>query len=89
MPSPEPIDFKAGKLTGFILNFKKSGDVLSRHFHSVGEGHITIVVSGSVKIDGKNWSKVYKIGNVVDLPVNEFHEITSLEDSTKILNINK
>jgi quercetin dioxygenase-like cupin family protein len=89
MSSPKSKTFSAGKLNGIFYVFDKQGDVLDKHFHDVGFGHITCVVSGSVQINGENWSNSYYIGNVVDLPTNEFHEIIALENNTKILNINK
>jgi hypothetical protein len=82
-------ELKIGKLTGVIYLFEKKNDVLERHFHEAGAGHITIVSSGSVKIIGDGWEKEAKIGNVIDLPDHESHEIIALEDNTKIVNINK
>ena len=82
-------ELKAGKLTGIVYLFEKTNDVLERHFHEVGTGHITVVSSGSVKIIGDGWEKEVKIGGVVDLPDGQSHEIIALEDNTKIVNINK
>jgi len=82
-------DFKAGKLTGVVYLFEKTNDVLSRHFHEVDMGHITVVSSGSVKIIGDGWEKEVETGCVIDLPDNQSHEIIALEDNTKIVNINK
>lgn len=80
---------KIGKLTGVVYLFEKTNDILPMHFHGAGEGHITIVSSGSVKITGEGWEKKAQIGNVIDLPDNQSHEIVALEDNTKIVNINK
>lgn len=82
-------ELKAGKLTGVVYLFEKANDVLERHFHEAGTGHITVVSSGSVRIIGDGWEKELKIGNVMDLPDHESHEIIALEDNTKIVNINK
>ena len=82
-------DFKAGKLTGVVYLFEKTNDVLERHFHEAGMGHITVVSSGSVKIVGDGWEKEVKIGGVIDLPDGQSHEIIALENNTKIVNINK
>jgi quercetin dioxygenase-like cupin family protein len=82
-------ELKAGKLTGVVYLFEKTNDVLGRHFHEAGMGHITVVSSGSVRIIGDGWKKELKIGNVIDLPDNQSHEIIALEDNTKIVNINK
>jgi quercetin dioxygenase-like cupin family protein len=82
-------ELKAGKLTGVVYLFEKANDILERHFHEAGAGHITVVSSGSVRIIGDGWEKELKIGNVMDLPDHESHEIIALEDNTKIVNINK
>lgn len=82
-------ELKVGNLTGVVYLFEKANDVLKRHFHEVGAGHITVVSSGSVKVIGDGWEKEIKIGSVVDLPDGQSHEIIALEDNTKIVNINK
>jgi hypothetical protein len=82
-------NLKAGKLTGIVYLFEKANDVLERHFHEAGTGHITVVSSGSVRIIGDGWEKEVKIGGVIDLPDAQAHEIIALEDHTKIVNINK
>ncbi len=82
-------ELRTGKLTGIVYLFEKTNDVLERHFHEAGMGHITVVSSGSVKIIGEGWEKEVKTGGVVDLPDREWHEIIALEDNTKIVNINK
>ena len=82
-------ELKVGKLTGVVYFFEKTNDVLKRHFHETGMGHITVVSSGSVRIIGDDWEKEIKIGGVIDLPDNQSHEIIALEDNTKIVNINK
>jgi quercetin dioxygenase-like cupin family protein len=81
--------FSAGNLTGTVYFFETSNDVLERHFHEVGLGHITIVSSGAVKIVGQEWEKVVNVGGVIDLPDGQWHEIYALKDNTKIVNINK
>lgn len=82
-------DFRAGKLAGIVYLFEKTNDILERHFHEVGMGHITIVSSGSVKIIGEKWEEKVSMGRVIDLPDGQWHEIIALEDNTKIVNINK
>lgn len=81
--------FKAGVLTGIVYLFETDKDILERHFHEVGQGHITVVSSGSVKVIGEGWEKEVKTGGVVDLPDGQWHEIHALENNTKIVNINK
>ena len=82
-------DFKAGDLKGSVYLFETEQDVLERHFHGVGQGHITIVASGAVKIIGEGWEKEVDVGGVVDLPDGQSHEIRATKPNTKIVNINK
>ena len=81
--------FKAGGLEGAVIFFEACGDVLERHYHAKGEGHITVVSSGSVKIVGEKWEEEVSVGRVIDLPDGQWHEIIALENNTKIVNINK
>lgn len=81
--------FKAGILEGMVYVFETAQDVLERHFHEIGQGHITIVSSGAVQISGDGWNKKVSAGGVVDLPDGQWHEICALEANTKIVNINK
>ena len=80
-------------LKGTRYEFPKKDDILKAHYHSKGQGHITICQSGSVLIKSvyldSNWEKIAKVGDVCDLPDEEWHEIIALEDNTKILNIPK
>lgn len=93
MNPPKTSEFKAGNLQGTVYLFESNGDVLAEHYHPKDEGHITFVIKGSVKIESKllenNWERVGKIGDFFDLPDDQWHEITALEDDTKILNIQK
>lgn len=81
--------FKVGILEGTVYFFETDTDVLERHFHEIGQGHITIVSSGAVKIIGEGWEKEVEVGGVVDLPDGQSHEIKALKPRTKIVNINK
>ena len=81
--------FKAGQLEGIVYFFETEKDVLEKHFHEVGQGHITIVSSGAVKIVGEGWEKEVNTGGVVDLPDGQWHEIQATKPNTKIVNINK
>jgi quercetin dioxygenase-like cupin family protein len=89
----KPSDFKTGKLTGTVYLFDLKDDVLTEHYHAKGQGHITFVVKGSIKIESKllekNWERIGKAGDFFDLPDDQWHEFTALEDGTKILNIQK
>jgi quercetin dioxygenase-like cupin family protein len=90
---PKPIPYQANTLNGSGYEFLNKDDVLGPHYHSKNEGHITIVQAGQVNIKSvhldNNWEIVAKAGDVCDLPDEEWHVITALEDNTKILNISK
>jgi len=79
-----PTGYEINALKGVHYDFPKKDDILMGHYHSHGQGHITIVQSGCVAIrslyleDG--WEKIGKPGDVFDLPD---------EDNSKILNIQK
>lgn len=81
--------FKVGVLEGTIYFFETDQDTLERHFHEIGQGHITIVSSGAVKIIGEGWEKEVDVGGVIDLPDGQSHEIRAIKANTKIVNINK
>jgi hypothetical protein len=88
-----PTPYGVNSLIGVHYEFPKKDDVLLGHYHSHGQGHITIVQSGCVAIKSlyldAAWEKVGRAGDVFDLPDEQWHEITALEDNSKILNINK
>lgn len=81
--------FKAGNLKGTVYFFETEQDVLERNFHEVGQGHITVVSSGAVKIIGEGWEKEIEVGGVIDLPDGQWHEIKAIKSKTKIVNIDK
>jgi quercetin dioxygenase-like cupin family protein len=93
MNPPKITEFKAGALQGMVYLFESSGDILEEHYHPKNEGHVTFVIQGSVKIESKllenNWTRTGKAGDFFDLPDDQWHEITALENNTKILNILK
>ena len=86
-------EFKTGALLGAVYVFGLKEDVVGEHYHTKGDGHITFVLRGSVRIEGRKinnpWSRVGKAGDFFDLPDDQWHEIIALEDDTKILNIKK
>jgi quercetin dioxygenase-like cupin family protein len=88
-----PTPYGINSLTGIHYNFPKKDDILMGHYHSHGQGHITIVQSGCVAIRSlyleNDWEKIGKPGDVFDLPDEQWHEIIALEDNSKILNIQK
>ena len=88
-----PTPYAVNSLKGVCYDFPKKDDILGRHYHSQGQGHITIVQSGCVAIKSlyldQAWEKVGKAGDVFDLPDEQWHEIVALEDNSKILNIQK
>jgi quercetin dioxygenase-like cupin family protein len=81
--------FIFGKLQGAIYDFEKKDDVLPMHEHDEQSVHITIVAKGSFKAHGVDWEKMLVNGNVVDWQPFQPHEFISLEDNSRIVNINK
>lgn len=78
-----------GDLTGVIYDFGKAGDVLPAHIHNENNVHITIVCRGKIKTYSHDWEKEAVAGQIVDFRPGEPHEIMSLEDNTRIINIVK
>jgi hypothetical protein len=93
MANAVPTPYKINSLIGVYYDFPKKDDILMGHYHSHGQGHITIVQSGCVAIRSiyleNDWEKIGKSGDVFDLPDEQWHEIIALEDNSKILNIQK
>lgn len=86
-------DFQSGSLVGKVYVFDLKDDVLPEHYHPKGMGHITFVIKGSIRIEGRKlvspWAREGRAGDFFDLPDDQWHEIIALEDGTKILNIDK
>ena len=78
-----------GDLRGTIYDFEKAGDVLPKHVHDEFDNHITIVGRGRLRAHSHDWSAEYEGGQIVDFRPGEPHELTALEDSTRIVNIRK
>lgn len=87
MLSDKPLS--VGDLTGVIYDFSKSGDILPKHIHDNKTVHITIVCKGKVKVYSHDWETEAEAGQILDFRPNEPHEIMSLEDNTRIVNIVK
>jgi len=78
-----------GQLTGTMYDFESAGDILPKHVHTAENVHIMIVTRGKVKAYSHDWEKVATAGQILDFRADEPHEIVSLEDNTRILNIVK
>lgn len=87
MLSVKPLSF--WDLNGAIYDFEKAGDVLPKHVHDESDVHITIIARGSVKASSHDWQVTAKAGSIIDFRPHEPHEITALEDNTRIVNIIK
>lgn len=89
---PEP--FKFNTVSGTYYYFDNIGDVVGAHYHAKNLGHICVVLSGQVKCESvycenSNWEKIVSAGEIIDMPDEQWHKITSLKPNTKIMNINK
>lgn len=78
-----------GDIIGTIYDFEKAGDVLPKHNHTEDDVHITIVARGKVKAASHDWSIEVESGKIIDFRPYEPHEITALEDNTRIVNLIK
>jgi quercetin dioxygenase-like cupin family protein len=78
-----------GDLKGTIYDFESVGDILQKHVHTEETVHITIVARGKVKAYSHDWEKEAVAGQILDFRAGEPHEIMSLEDNTRIINIVK
>lgn len=82
-------DFHLGDLRGVLYDLPKIGDGLDKHVHTEADVHITIVLAGRVRVASHDWSLEVEAGKIVDFRVGEPHEITAIEDGTRILNLRK
>lgn len=94
MAYANPEIFRFGVLSGTYYSFDNVGDVVDSHYHGKNLGHICVVLSGEVKCESINypngdWEKVLSVGEVLDMPDEQWHKITALKENTKIMNINK
>jgi quercetin dioxygenase-like cupin family protein len=78
-----------GDLSGTIYDFEIAGDILPSHIHDETTVHITIVCRGKIKAYSHDWEKEATAGQVIDFRIGEPHEIVSLENNTRIINILK
>lgn len=67
------------------------GDEVKRHTHAPNDpGHVTIILTGKLKIHGPDFSHELNAGEIYDFPKNEStHALTALEPNTIILNVRK
>ena len=80
---------KIGRLSSIIYEFEVAGDVLPMHTHGEDDVHITIINKGRFKITTDTYEKEVSPGQIMDWRVGEPHEIASLEDDARIVNIFK
>jgi hypothetical protein len=78
-----------GVITGVILDFEKSGDVLPKHNHDESTAHITIVARGRLRAFSHDWSVDAEAGKILDFRAGEPHTLMALEDNTRVFNITK
>lgn len=78
-----------GSLRGAVYDFEKAGDILPKHNHTEDTAHITIVARGKLKAYSHDWELEATAGQILDFRAGEPHELTALEDNTRIFNIIK
>lgn len=78
-----------GDIRGAIYDFEKAGDILAKHNHTDDDVHITIVARGKLKAHLHDWEQEAVAGQIIDFRSGEPHELTALEDNTRIINIVK
>lgn len=78
-----------GDIRGSIYDFEKIGDTLPKHNHTESDVHITIVTKGKIKAFSHDWEQEAIAGQILNFRASEPHEITALEDNTRIVNIIK
>jgi quercetin dioxygenase-like cupin family protein len=80
---------KLGRLHSLVYEFEFAGDVLPMHSHGEEDVHITIINKGRFKIITDTYEKEVFPGQIMDWRVGEPHEIVSLEDDARLVNITK
>lgn len=80
---------KIGRLSSLIYEFEVAGDVLPMHTHGEDDVHMTIINKGRFKIITDTYEREVAPGQIMDWRVGEPHEIVSLEDDARIVNIFK
>lgn len=78
-----------GDLQIAMYDFEKAGDILPMHVHDELTNHITIVARGKLRAHGDGWERTATTGQLLDFPVGVPHELTALENDTRIYNIVK
>jgi quercetin dioxygenase-like cupin family protein len=82
-------EIKFGDLKSQVYTFEKSGDVLPEHINDQSTVHITVVCRGKVLVTSMGFKREALAGEIVDFQIDQPHEITALENNTKIINIVK
>jgi hypothetical protein len=80
---------KIGSLNSIIYEFEVAGDILPMHTHGEDDVHITIINRGRFKIITDTYEKVVIPGQIMNWRVGESHEIVSLENDARLVNILK
>jgi quercetin dioxygenase-like cupin family protein len=78
-----------GDINGIMYDFEFAGDILPKHNHDENSAHITIVARGKLKAYSHDWEQIAMVGQLLDFPPNQPHELMALEDNTRIFNITK
>jgi quercetin dioxygenase-like cupin family protein len=82
---PNIENYRVGNLLGRTYFYEKNGDELTGHTHPQKDEHITIVLSGGIKVIRDGVPEEYKAGSIVEFKEGEHHSIISTEDNTKTI----
>lgn len=78
-----------GRVKTQIYTFSKAGDVLPEHDHDNTTVHFTVVCRGKLLVKCLGHSREISAGEVIDFNPGHSHEITALEDNSRLINVRK
>jgi hypothetical protein len=77
---------------GTVYKFHKAGDVIPSHIHPPGEGHLTLIMSGSIKyrteaLDGAVTEDIFEAPAILVASETLSHSFESVVDDSCCVNI--
>lgn len=65
------------------------GDRIPNHSHGEKDSHILVCARGSVRIITPEWEKILNTGDVIEFFPLQKHEIVSMQDNSRVVNVVK